>query len=457
MDSTFTSTDIMNTIESKSPVESRENVGDELLILWHETNQFTEIRLNAKNVAIQNLKEEVINKFNAISKEKIEKCRLFDLQGAELQACDAGREKIIVLSNCTTSSTSENNNGTELPPTILPTIPNGDLLDIPIPNATHFPISGQESNIRKLVNSGINCRLASFQELIQDRIMKLEQDQNLRQCQIEKQVRSIIDTIAKQSWNGSWDKSRNATITTNSMLEQTYEQDGDDSTFISTKNIKKEDKKDREPFSYVDGLDPLGTFSLSQDGDIYEGTNSSSSSFIDTFTGRVDSRNSVPRDFLHKEFSLDAGSFPAHDGLSDGDLVRSTKEQTVTNKITKKQPSSDSVSEYSSIFSEKDGLNDFNVLFGVASSIGTTSSLNPVEQREIKISNREEAGSRNVVGDILGLQSNAFSSHSLASANEKKKRKKRQSILKKPKKRIKDSIKRRFSKMLKTLKITMNR
>ena len=60
--------------------------------------------------------------------------------------------------------------------------------------------SSQESHISEL-ESDINCRFDSFQELIQNRIIKLGEEQNLRHCQIEKQVKYIYDTLAKQTWN----------------------------------------------------------------------------------------------------------------------------------------------------------------------------------------------------------------------------------------------------------------
>ena len=60
--------------------------------------------------------------------------------------------------------------------------------------------SGQESRISEL-ESDINCSLDSFQELIQKRIKKLGEKQNVRHCQIEIQVKYVFDTLAKQTWN----------------------------------------------------------------------------------------------------------------------------------------------------------------------------------------------------------------------------------------------------------------
>ena len=71
--------------------------------------------------------------------------------------------------------------------------------------------SSQESHISEL-ESDINCRFDSFQELIKNRIIKLlGEKQNLRYCQIEKQVKNIFDTWTKQTWNTAWGEPNKAT------------------------------------------------------------------------------------------------------------------------------------------------------------------------------------------------------------------------------------------------------
>ena len=422
---------ITNVLESNDLASRDNDEVNEILILRHETNQFTEIRLNA-NVTIETLKEEVLKKFNAISEQKIEACCLLNLNGDELQTRVGGKDKIIILSNCTLSNSEQNDFDSSLiqPSTTISTNPNGDILDSRSDRHFLMNSTSQESRISQL-ESDINCRLDSFQELIQNRIIKLGEEQNLRHCQLEKQVKYIYDTLAKQTWNTASGESNEVTEI---VVKKKYGQErGGSCSFIVATDTKKETKMEREPYSYVDGLDPLETFSLNQNDDVND-RNRFRSSKKSMF-----SRNSVSRNCLQKEFSLDAGSFPAHDSCS---------EETVKQKPTASiQQSPDTISQNSSsVFSEKNNANDFDVLFGLVGS--TTSSLNYVEQKVIP---NQGIGS-NAVCDILGLQSDDISSQNLASSKKEEQRKKGLRILKTPKRRMKDSIKRRLSKIFKRIK-----
>ena len=67
---------------------------------------------------------------------------------------------------------------------------------------------------------------------------------------------------------------------------------------------------------------------------------------------RMNTRNSVSRNSLQKEFSLDAASFPAHRSFSEKTVHRN---QNPTTSIQQSRPHT--ISQYSSsVFSEKNEL-----------------------------------------------------------------------------------------------------
>ena len=400
-------------------------------ILFPKTNQYIEANLNF-NTALEDLKLEATRRFNEISKnEKILKCRLFnsqhvELQGTTLQECCIRNDNVIFIATDLTETKDYGRGGVEIiTPSATTNSPRDDSL---LPSHHKNESNAHDSR------DNIHNELDEFKELVQDRIMKMQNEQNSKYSQLEGQVQKILEVLMTKSTISN--QIKDTVSTSNVSCSHHSKNHADKNSFIAhNKNISSQ---------FEHGLNPLGTFILNPNDE--EDVHSEGGETNDCNT-TIDSRSNSSKSLttvLKKEFSLDAGSFPT-----------TSVQNPFSNELVldpAKQPQNNSTSEYSSIFSDKENDSmDFNELFGIVP--GGSPPL-PMRQQQ-----QEEEESSDAVGDILGLQTNEYStSFPPSSAKQKSGRnkhkgiKKRFSFLLKPKKRIKKSIKRKGGRLLQVLK-----